>query len=247
MSINVDNTPALIQRCAPNVAPQTISAVMRTESGGNPLAININYKKGRLARKPSSMFEAIGWSKWLIERGYNIDMGLMQINSRNMARFGMSVEQIFDPCTNIYVGSLILTENYVKASDKYGKGQNALFASLSAYNTGHFQRGLRNGYVHRVVKNANHPVVIKSAEPPSFSVPRSTVAQAQYAQTASASKKKHERHTKRYASYRYSPKHRSTTNAAPHQHHEIEQERAHKEAVAMAYDAPTGISMSQQR
>lgn len=246
MSINIDSTPALIQRCAPNVAPQTISAVMRTESGGNPLAININYKKGRLARKPHSMVEAIGWSKWLIERGYNIDMGLMQINSRNMARFGMTVEQIFDPCTNIYVGSLILTENYVRASDKYGKGQNALFASLSAYNTGHFQRGFRNGYVHRVVRNASQPVTIKSAEPPSFARPDVAVRQTQAQANTTRRHQYAQRQHNRYAYNKHS-RQRSNTTASQQQRYEIEQERERRKALAMAYDAPTAINMAPQR
>lgn len=159
----MDPTPALIQKCAPQVAPETVAAVIRTESGGNPLAININYRRTRLARRASSMTEAIGWAKWLIQHGYNIDMGLMQVNSRQLQRLKLSVDHIFDPCTNISAGSRILTENYLKARDKYGHGQNALFASLSAYNTGHFQRGIKNGYVSRVVRNAGKPVTIQSS------------------------------------------------------------------------------------
>jgi type IV secretion system protein VirB1 len=231
MSINVDTTPALIQRCAPDVAPQTISAVIKTESGGNSLAININYKKGRLARRPRDLTEAIGWSKWLIQNGYNIDMGLMQINSKNLAKFGTSVEQIFDPCTNIYVGSQILTQNYLRAKDKYGQGQNALFASLSAYNTGHFQRGLQNGYVNRVVKNANKPVIIKSAENTPLTHPPIRMIQTaqQHAHTH------HHTHKKHVVTTNYHQI--SRTQVAS------EKEIERKKAIALAYDAPTAINM----
>ena len=157
----MDITPALIQQCAPQVAPQTVAAVIRTESGGNPLAININYKKARLARRPANRIEAIGWAKWLIQHGYNIDMGLMQVNSQHLPRLGLSVESLFEPCTNMRVGSDILTKNYLKARTKYGSGQHALYASLSAYNTGHFERGFRNGYVNRVYNNAGKPIVVQ--------------------------------------------------------------------------------------
>lgn len=34
--------PAALLACAPNVAPATLEAVIRVESGGNPLAINVN-------------------------------------------------------------------------------------------------------------------------------------------------------------------------------------------------------------
>ena len=37
---------ALIMVCAPNVAPSTIQEIIRVESAGNPLAVNINTRNG---------------------------------------------------------------------------------------------------------------------------------------------------------------------------------------------------------
>ncbi|HCX4766814.1 TPA: transglycosylase SLT domain-containing protein, partial [Escherichia coli] len=34
----------MMMACAPNVAPATIEKVIQVESGGNPLALNVNVK-----------------------------------------------------------------------------------------------------------------------------------------------------------------------------------------------------------
>jgi type IV secretion system protein VirB1 len=146
--------PTLIQECAPNVAMNTVTAIMRPESSFQPHAINVNGQK-RLARQPRSREEAVAWSKWLINQGYSVDMGLMQINSKNIQRLGIPVEHIFEPCTNINTGAKILTENYGRAVSRYGQGKTALLSAVSAYNTGNFRDGFSNGYVQKVVKAAN--------------------------------------------------------------------------------------------
>src|SRR6266446_8380479 len=98
----VDWTP-MIQQCAPEVHVSTMQAIIRTESGFNPLAININGAT-RLPRQPKSKTEAIGWARWLITRGYSVDLGLMQINSANLPRLGLNAETVFDPCRNLQAG-----------------------------------------------------------------------------------------------------------------------------------------------
>lgn len=149
---------ALAQQCAPQVAPQTMAAIVRTESAFRPLSIGIN-RGGRLARQPASVDEAVATAKWLIGQGYNIDLGLAQINSSNLRRTGLSVEDAFDPCKNLAAGAMILEANYRNASRKYANAQDVLRASLSAYNTGNFRSGFSNGYVSRVIGNAGVAVV----------------------------------------------------------------------------------------
>lgn len=141
---------ALIQQCAPSVAPTTIRAIIRTESNFNPLALNVNGNV-RLASQPTSALQAISWSQWLIDRGYSVDMGLMQINSSNLSRLKLTPAQMFDPCTNIAAGARILTESYHRAAQKHGEGTQALLMAISSYNTGSFERGFRNGYVDKVM------------------------------------------------------------------------------------------------
>jgi type IV secretion system protein VirB1 len=105
----------LAAECAPWVATQTMAAIVRTESKFNPLAINVNAKV-RLERQPSTKAEAIQTAKWLLANNYNIDMGLGQVNSNNMRKTNLSVEDAFDPCKNIAAAAKILQSNYVSAS-----------------------------------------------------------------------------------------------------------------------------------
>ena len=140
-------SPVLLA-CAPNVAPITLQAIIEVESGGNPLALNINGVRLRppLTRDAK---EAARLAESYIARGYSVDIGLMQLNSRNLAALGTTVEQVLDPCTNIRAAAAILTANYAEAARTRGDGQSALQAALSAYNTGDFYRGFANGYVAR--------------------------------------------------------------------------------------------------
>lgn len=144
--------PALAAECAPWVAPQTLAAIVRTESQFQPFAIGVN-KGFRLVRQPVSKEEAVVTAKWLIAKGYNIDLGLGQINHTNLSRTGLTVEDAFDPCKNLAAAATILVENYNSARRVVHGEQQALRAALSAYNTGSFSRGLSNGYVQRVIGN----------------------------------------------------------------------------------------------
>lgn len=139
----------LIVQCAPQVAPVTMMAIVKVESGGNPLALNVNGSR-RLARQPRSEAEALAWSEWLVSRGYSIDMGLAQVNSANLARLRTNIRAMFDPCANLAAGASILSSEYANASRRMGTGQDALRAALSAYNTGNHRAGIANGYVARV-------------------------------------------------------------------------------------------------
>jgi type IV secretion system protein VirB1 len=140
------------QQCAPLVAPVTLAAIVKTESGFKPLAININGGT-RLSRQPITTAEAVSTARWLIKSGYNIDMGLGQVNSANLTKVGLSVEDAFDPCKNLRAAATILQGNYLVATRTHGNGQAALHAALSAYNTGSYSKGFANGYVQKVVGN----------------------------------------------------------------------------------------------
>lgn len=151
---------ALLKTCAPDVHQQTMSAVVKTESGFKPLAIGVNKSNLRLKRQPESYQEAVSTAKWLISHGYNIDMGYAQINSANLKWLGMTIEDMFDECKNLGAGARILTENYTNARKRFSEPQHALRAALSAYNTGNHSSGIRNGYVQKVSQNA-HPAPAK--------------------------------------------------------------------------------------
>jgi len=143
---------ALILECAPGVAPQTMAAIISVESGGNPWQIGNNTLKKPHRPTPKSYEEAVAVAKALISRGDNIDIGLAQINSANLRRLNLSVEDVLIPCNNIKTGGKILKDFYIKASGKFGHGQQALFHALSGYNTGSLYAG--TGYVKKIINAA---------------------------------------------------------------------------------------------
>lgn len=163
---------ALAQACAPMVDPKTLTAIVRTESSFQQLAIGINGG-AKLARQPATKKEATATAKWLIARGYSIDMGLAQINSTNLPRMGLSVEDVFDPCKNLNAAGTILQAAYKKARKAGQDERTALHSALSAYNTGSFTRGLANGYVRKVVGNMTN----SNIRPAPVSPPRQTLQQ----------------------------------------------------------------------
>lgn len=158
--------PALYAECAPSVHPVTMAAIVRVESGGNPLAINVN----RLASpqpRASSPAEAARLAHHYIARGLSVDSGLAQVNSRNLAALGYTVEEMFaSPCKNLAAGAAILTQCYLRAVPLYGEGQRALHAAASCYNAGNFQRGFANGYVAKFTGGYTVPALAGAAPVP---------------------------------------------------------------------------------
>lgn len=133
-----------------NVAPSTMEKIILGESGANPNALHVNHWSGPQPH-PANAQEAIDTARKFIEAGYDIDLGEAQINSRNIASLHYSLEDAFDPCKNIAGGGAILTAFYSSAITRYGEGQQALLAAISAYNSGNFFSGFSSGYVSRIV------------------------------------------------------------------------------------------------
>jgi type IV secretion system protein VirB1 len=88
-----------------------VLATLTTESGHDPLAINVNGPNGG-DRHPATKDEAIALAKSLLAHGKNIDLGLMQINSTNLVAHGLTVETAFDACQNLRAGSEHLAADY---------------------------------------------------------------------------------------------------------------------------------------
>lgn len=147
MTLDVPAIMFLAQRCAPSVHPKTMAAIVMAESSGDPLAINVNGT--RSPRPATSRATAIQTAHSYIAAGYSVDLGLGQVNSRNLKRLGLTVEQMFEPCANLAASARILSANY-RAAGQAGGGQRALRVAFSMYNTGHPARGFGNGYVARV-------------------------------------------------------------------------------------------------
>lgn len=147
----------LARQCAPDVHITTMSAVVRHESGFDPLAIGVNGKPHRTIR-PKSKQEAVEHARNLIAQGADFDVGYGQINVRNWQWLGVTPDTIFDPCVNLNAAQRVLVDCYTRAAKRFGGGQQALYAAFSCYNTGTFQRGFENGYVRKVLAAAGLPV-----------------------------------------------------------------------------------------
>ncbi|MFE0758742.1 lytic transglycosylase domain-containing protein [Inquilinus sp. NPDC058860] len=146
----------LAQACAPTVSPTTLAAVVQTESKFNTLAININ---GEGARYPRSPEEAVEIASSAIADGKSVDLGIGQINSRNLDWLDLTVADAFDPCKNLSAAAKVLEDGYTQSVDESGQpGQEALQMAFSAYNTGNTTKGFRNGYVARVLSAATEVV-----------------------------------------------------------------------------------------
>ncbi|MGC9272170.1 lytic transglycosylase domain-containing protein [Acidiphilium sp.] len=161
----------LAASCAPSVAPGTLASIAGTESGFDTLAIHDNTTG--LDLPAASRDAAISTARALIAAGHSVDLGLMQINSANLGRLGLTVQTAFDACASLGAAGRLLVMDY--RPGRSGDDQSALQAAFSRYNTGSPVYGFQNGYVERVVATARHvvpeinpaaPVVPPKSAPP---------------------------------------------------------------------------------
>ena len=145
---------ALALSCAPGVHATTAQAVASVESSLNPWAIGV--VGGALERQPSSRAEALATAHALRTQGWNFSVGLGQINARNFARLGLSLETAFEPCTNLAAMQTVLADCFERAGTAVpAASQAALRRALSCYYSGNFSTGFRHGYVRKVVSAAS--------------------------------------------------------------------------------------------
>ena len=149
------------QVCAPAVEAVTLAKIAKQESALRPWALSVNYPNGtarklgepggyaRLQRQPTSKHQAIRWANRLIEQGHTVSFGLMQISSQNLARLGYTLEQAYEPCTNIKIAGTLLAQKM--ASAKSFAPHDPLPTALSLYNSGDPRMGFTNGYVAGVL------------------------------------------------------------------------------------------------
>ena len=110
MVLTLPEVAALADRCAPLVAVETLVSIAAVESGLDPLAIGVNGTPVVRVRAADAG-DAATKAQALIDQGRSVDLGLAQINSRNLARLGLSVEAAFDPCRNLTAAATILAED----------------------------------------------------------------------------------------------------------------------------------------
>ncbi len=117
----------LIHLCAPDLAPITMAAIVQQESGGNPLLLHDNTAK--ITLRPKNIAEATSLAQALIRSGHSIDIGLAQINSRNLSAMKLGIEDALDPCTNLRAAQSVMKVAWEQSG-------HDLRRALAAYNTG---------------------------------------------------------------------------------------------------------------
>jgi type IV secretion system protein VirB1 len=167
--LSVTSFETLAQFCAANVPVSTLEAIARTESALHPYALSINrpHKLARsqgwnrgtitLERQPESVEEAIAWTRWLLAHGVTVSIGLLQVNSEHAKALEVTVEQLFEPCTNLWAGATLLAKTYSATARAQVEGIPALDTALSYFNSGTPNLGFRNGYVAQVKSHASLP------------------------------------------------------------------------------------------
>lgn len=146
----------LLNHCAPEVAPATMTAIVRVESGGNPLAMWNNTTGQRVL--PSTLQQAQAYLRRAIALGQRVDVGIAQVDTENFAAYGLSPANAFNACTNLRVGGQILSADYFRAVSRFGPGQVALFHAFEAYNSGTLWGD--SGYAKQILAAAGEPVQV---------------------------------------------------------------------------------------
>lgn len=129
----------LISQCAPGVSPETMRAIIMTESGGNPYAI-ANVTDGG-SKYFTTEEEAVNHAKKLTTDKKNFSAGLGQINSRNFQTLNLTHESVFSPCANIRAAAAVLKTCWDKYETKGGDQQKILRDAMSCYYSGNNKRG----------------------------------------------------------------------------------------------------------
>lgn len=123
----------LVQRCAPHVAPRTALAIISVESGGRWWAVNDNDQATPDLGTPA---EAIAYARRRVAEGGSIDLGIAQLNSSHLASMHLTVDDAFEPCTNVAMGMSVLQEAWRLSVRNWGTTRYALFKAFEAYNGG---------------------------------------------------------------------------------------------------------------
>lgn len=156
------NFNELAQRCAPEIHPATLQALVRVESTFNPFAIGV--VKGYLKRQPQNLQEAQQAIKVLRASGKDFSVGLAQINQKNFQWLGLDDATVFDVCKNLKAGQTVLKDCFTRATNQSATAQEALQKAFSCYYSGNFRFGFtqdfknQDSYVKKVVDSArlNH-------------------------------------------------------------------------------------------
>jgi type IV secretion system protein VirB1 len=92
------------------VSPVLLEAIVHVESEGNPLAVGVNRQNEGESRGRLSYTQAAELVSRLWQQGANFDVGLGQINSRNLEQYRVHPVYLLDPCVNLQWAAFVLRQ-----------------------------------------------------------------------------------------------------------------------------------------
>ncbi|ECG8305610.1 lytic transglycosylase domain-containing protein [Salmonella enterica] len=128
--ISTANFLALALQCAPTIHPDTTTDIGYTESRFQHMAIGV---VGGKSIYPKNINDALEHINKLKAKGKNYSIGLMQINQANFKKYGVTAEDMFNPCKNLSIYEKIITDCYTRGE--------TLKRALSCYYSGNFDTG----------------------------------------------------------------------------------------------------------
>ncbi|MHB8225383.1 lytic transglycosylase domain-containing protein [Acidithiobacillus sp.] len=149
----------IIQQCASQIAPVTMAAIVRVESGGDPLAMwdNTAHKGYR----PHALGQALAILRRLMATGHQVDVGIAQVDTENFRKYGLTPATALNACTNLHAAAAILQAAWITTRREYpGNPQRALFHAFEIYNSG-TPIGDRS-YANHILAAAGIPVYIQN-------------------------------------------------------------------------------------
>ena len=93
-----------------HVSPFLLEAIVHVESEGNPFAVGVNRQGVGESRGGLSYTTAAELVSRLWQQGANFDVGLGQINSRNLEQYRVHPVYLLDPCVNLQWAAFVLRQ-----------------------------------------------------------------------------------------------------------------------------------------
>ena len=153
---------ALLKRCAPQISPVTMAALVAQESGGDPYALDDDST--HIVYHPVSYAGAVRLAAQLIGAGHSVDLGLAQVNSGWLAPLRLTAAEFLQPCENLRAGSLILLHAWRAAAAGPVPGAppraKRLARALAIYHSGNPRSLAGRQYAAETYRHAGVRIVV---------------------------------------------------------------------------------------
>ena len=147
---------ALLKRCAPEVSPVTMAALVAQESGGDPYALDDDST--HIVYHSVSYAAAARLAAQLIGAGHFVDLGLAQVNSNWLPALHLTAAELLEPCENLRAGSLILLRAWRAAGT--GPRAKRLARALAIYHSGNPRSLAGRQYAAETYRHAGVHVIV---------------------------------------------------------------------------------------